>query len=41
MVEFRNNRWIYTNAATVRINETMATVHKSCQLALEVEVEEE
>jgi hypothetical protein len=36
-MDFRNNQWIYTNAATVRINTITAIIHKSCQIALETE----
>jgi hypothetical protein len=40
-IDFRNNQWVYTNAALVSINGRPATLHKSCHLALEAENEQE
>lgn len=40
-LRFRNNHWVYTNAAHVSINQITAVVHKSCQLALETQHEQE
>lgn len=35
-LEFKNNAWVYANAAIVRIGDRETILHKSCQLALDV-----